>query len=127
MIKHITITLLSLVTSVAYADLESLDNLELQSIQGQAGTDISLLMSLNHTNTYQFDDGIGGVCDKSAANNTGLGYCHFALSINKRFVKNGLAVSDPTQANPANRLWLVFKGIQGTINLQKMGDRKSVV
>lgn len=121
MIKHITITFVSLVASMAYADLEPLDNLQLQSIQGQAGADISLLMSLNHTNAYQFDDGIGGACDKSAANNTGLGYCHFALSFNKRFVKNGLAVSDPTQANPANRLWLVFKGIQGTINLQKMG------
>lgn len=101
--------------NLAQAGLEVLDNDELQLVQGQAGADISLLMSLNHTSTYQFDNGVGGVCEN-------LAYCHLGISLNKRFVKNGnLPVSDPTAANPANKLWLVFKGIQGTINLQKLG------
>lgn len=117
-------------TSIVHAELKTLDSQALREVEGQAGADLSLKFSLNHTSTYQFDDGVGGVCDKTANNNTGLGYCHLGLSVNKRFVSSrvqgantlwDVPESDPTLANPANRLWLVFKGIQGTINLQKMG------
>ncbi|MCH7384116.1 hypothetical protein MMP71_09650 [Acinetobacter dispersus] len=114
MMKTITLLLL-LFTAVAHAGLETLDNNELRAIEGQAGADLSLKLSLNQTPTFQFDNGIGGVCQD-------LAYCHLGISVNKRFVDaSNNAVSDPTQANPANKLWLVFKGIQGTVNLQKLG------
>lgn len=102
--------------------LEPLADNELQQVEAQAGADLSLKLSLNQrlvSGKYVFDDGPGGICDKTAGY---LGYCHLAIAVNKRFVRNGnQAVSDPTQANPANKLWLVFKGIQGTIDIQKLG------
>ena len=139
--KKLTILLLLLVTSSVHADLQTLDNQALQAVEAQAGADLSLKLRLNHvdknwnttTNTWDnpnsFDDGVGGVCDKTALTNTGLGYCHLGISVNKRFVKetvlgNGnwsVPESDPTQGSPARKLWLVFKGIQGTVNIQKLG------
>jgi len=112
--KKMTTLLLMLVTTLAHAELKTLDNQALQSVAGQAGADLSLQMSLNQTSDFKFDNGEGGVCED-------LAYCHLAISVNKRFVKDGVAVSDPTETNPANKLWLVFKGIQGTINIQKLG------
>ena len=127
--KKLTILLLLLGASLAHADLQTLDNQALQAVEAQAGADLSLKLSLNHTSTYQFDDAVGGACDKTAMSNTGLGYCHLGISVNKRFVKetalgNGnwsVPESDPTSTNPARKLWLVFKGIQGTVNIQKLG------
>lgn len=127
--KKITTLLLLLGTSSVHADLQTLDNQALQAVEAQAGADLSLKLSLNHTSTYQFDDAVGGACDKTAMSNTGLGYCHLGISVNKRFVKetalgNGnwsVPESDPTSTNPARKLWLVFKGIQGTVNIQKLG------
>jgi hypothetical protein len=75
-------------TSIVHAELKTLDSQALREVEGQAGADLSLKFSLNHTSTYQFDDGVGGVCDKTANNNTGLGYCHLGLSVNKRFVSS---------------------------------------
>lgn len=109
------ILLLSLFSTLVHAGLETLDNNQLRAVEGRAGADISLKLSLNHTPAFQFDNGVGGVCQD-------LAYCHLGISVNKRFVDaNNNAVSDPTSANPANKLWLVFKGIQGTIDLQKLG------
>ncbi|WP_050041307.1 hypothetical protein [uncultured Acinetobacter sp.] len=117
-------------TSIVHAELKTLDSQALREVEGQAGADLSLKFSLNHTSTYQFDDGVGGVCDKTANSNTGLGYCHLGLSVNKRFVSSrvqgantfwDVPESDPTLANPARKLWLVFKGIQGTVDIQKLG------
>ena len=127
--KKLTTLLLLLGTSSVHADLQTLDNQALQAVEAQAGADLSLKLSLNHTSTYQFDDAVGGACDKTAMSNTGLGYCHLGISVNKRFVKetalgNGnwsFPESDPTSTNPARKLWLVFKGIQGTVNIQKLG------
>ena len=110
-----TTLLLTFVTTFAHAELQTLDNQALQLVEGQAGADLSLQLSLNHTPDFQFDNGEGGACEDPA-------YCHLAISVNKRFVdNNGVAVSDPTETNPAHKLWLVFKGIQGTINIQKLG------
>jgi len=48
--------------NLAQAGLEVLDNDELQLVQGQAGADISLLMSLNHTSTYPTNSIIKLIC-----------------------------------------------------------------
>lgn len=75
-------------TSIAHAELKTLDSQALREVEGQAGADLSLKFSLNHTSTYQFDDGVGGACDKTANGNTGLGFCHLGISVNKRFVNS---------------------------------------
>lgn len=82
------------------AALEQLDNAALEQVQGQAGADISLKVTLNQTSTGQFDENL--CIDRQ--------YCRLAVAFNNR----------GTEAM-GNRQWLVFKGIQGTINIQKLG------
>lgn len=83
-----------------YAALEQLDNSELEQIQGQAGADISLKLTLNQTSIGRFDENL---CADAR-------YCRLAVTFNNR----------GTEA-AGNRQWLVFKGIQGTVNIQKLG------
>ena len=93
--------------------LEPLSDSDLQSVEGQAGADLSLKLSLNHDQNFKFDT--AGACKN-------LAYCHLAISPNKRFVKAdpnnpGQFIAD---SESGKKLWLVFKGIQGTIDIQKM-------
>ena len=122
--KNIMILLFVLSSTVVHADLEAMDNQALQTITGQAGADLSLKLSLNHSalSNTQLADGTKPIFECS-----NLAYCHLAISPNKRFAQkdaNGnwtVAASDPTLSNPGHKLWLVFKGIQGTMNIQKLG------
>lgn len=109
MTKMIFVLAMSLMSASAIA-LEPLNDADLQAIEGQAGADLSLKISLNHKlnaqGKYVFDD----VLCKDVE------YCRLALSVNNRYIQDGQASSEN-----GNKLWLVFKGIQGTINIQKIG------
>ncbi len=109
--------LLSVLASAtsAQAGLIALDNQALGEVQGQAGADLSLKLALNQTANGQFDSNL---CKDRA-------YCHIALSLNNRYVQrqNGdtdLSWSRP-DSNSGRKLWLVFKGVQGSLNIQKLG------
>jgi len=117
--KKLTLILAFLVLSnTSHAALEQLDNQALQDVAGQGGADISLELRLNHNTSAGF------VC----ANNE-LEYCRIAFAINNRYAdgsyrdstgqardKDGVSI-----ANVGLKQWLVFKGVQGTINIQKIG------
>ena len=107
--------------------MEALTDTDMQQIEGQSGADLSLKLTLNQIKTsdsnyvsgnssayqkdaYQLDSKTGGVCEK-------LEFCRLALSVNNRYVKAG----DVASSTDGNKLWVVFKGLQGTINLQKLG------
>lgn len=93
--------LLCLVTSMsAQAALESLNNSDLQQVDGQAGADLSLDLKLNHTATSTFDNGTNAICEK-------VEYCRLGISLNNR-------------NDAGKKQWLVFKGIQGSINVQQL-------
>lgn len=106
--------LLFLLTSILVLPTYAMDVLsddDLDRVQGQAGADLSLKLSLNQKYDqakakYVLDD----VLCKD------LEFCRLALSVNNRYIKNGQASS-----SDGNKLWLVFKGVQGTINIQKIG------
>ena len=117
--KKITLlTALLCCTTWSHAALEALDNQAMTDVTGQGGADISLQLSLNH------DTNAGFVC----ANNR-LEYCRIGLSINNRYADGSYRDStgqarDKAGAsidNVGRKQWLVFKGIQGTINIQKIG------
>nr|WP_174506580.1 DUF6160 family protein [Acinetobacter sp. Marseille-Q1620] len=117
--KKSLILLLLAGLSTAHAELVAMDNADLQKVQGQAGADISLNLSLNQDANGQYDNGANGVCNNSA-------YCNLAVSLNNRFVTQqaGAGVNDTwtvASSTSGRKLWLVFKGIQGQINLQKLG------
>ncbi|MEC7119427.1 MAG: hypothetical protein VXW65_05960 [Pseudomonadota bacterium] len=87
-----------------FAALEPLENDVLQAVTGQGGADISLELRLNHDGNADF------VCANDA-----LEYCRIALAINNRN-HDGTPTGSPT----GRKQWLVFKGIQGTINIQEI-------
>lgn len=120
MMKKTILLILTGLLSVHAVALEALSDQDLQQVEGQAGADLSLKLVLNQinandsyfttNNAYKFDNGVGGICEK-------LQFCHLALSVNNRYVDaNGVASS-----TEGKKLWVVFKGIQGTINIQKLG------
>lgn len=128
--KKIAISLLLFAANLSHAELQALDNETLQSIQGQGGADLSLKLSLNH-NILSDADLLAGTTPTFNCDPARLEYCRLAISVNKRFVQQGsagaadpiwsTAASDPTIGNKGRKLWVVFKGLQGTVNIQKIG------
>ncbi|ENV36317.1 hypothetical protein HWI77_13190 [Acinetobacter venetianus] len=134
--KKISIILVSCLIAVtsSHAELQALDNNALQAVEGQAGADLSLKLSLNQNILSDAALQAGTAPTFSCTN---LEYCRLAISFNKRFVQKkttadasgpadtdpiwSIAASDPTAANPGHKLWLVMKGLQGTVNIQKLG------
>ena len=115
--KMTLLAALALCVTSSHAALEALDNQALTEVTGQGGADISLKLRLNH------DTNAGFVC----ANNE-LEYCRIALAINNRYddgsyrdsagmVRNS---AGGVIANVGRKQWFVFKGIQGTINIQEI-------
>lgn len=109
--KKITFILLASLFHVPSYALDVLSDDDLQKVEGQAGADLSLKLTLNQ----RFDATQSKyVLDETLCKD--LEYCRLALSVNNRYIKNGQASS-----SDGNKLWLVFKGIQGSINIQKLG------
>lgn len=109
--KKITFILLASLFHVPSYALDVLSDDDLQKVEGQAGADLSLKLTLNQ----RFDVTQSKyVLDETLCKD--LEYCRLALSVNNRYIKNGQASS-----SDGNKLWLVFKGIQGSINIQKLG------
>lgn len=104
------------VNSISYSDqLMPLSDMDLAEVNGQAGVDLNLKLSLNHTADYKFDSSI---CSSSQ-----LEYCRLAIALNNRYddgsndtYSNGVRVPSATGKNQ----WLVFKGIQGTVLIDKL-------
>ena len=121
--KQTILLLTSSLLSFHLAALEPMTDQDLQAVEGQAGADLSLKLSLNQKNTgtpenpiYTFDDGAGGICQQ-------LAYCHLGLAVNKRYVQADASKPSGFAENSESgqKLWLVFKGIQGTVDIQKLG------
>lgn len=97
--KMILGSLLLLASSV-HAGLVGLNNEQLGEINGQGGADLNWTLSLNHkattngslSNEYECTDAV---------------YCRLAISPSNRKDANG------------NMYWLVFKQLQGTLQLEK--------
>lgn len=97
--KLILSSLLLLVSS-AQAGLVGLNNEQLGEINGQGGADLSWTLSLNHKATTN-----GSLSSEYECTNAV--YCRLAISPNNRKDANG------------NMYWLVFKQLQGTLQLDK--------
>lgn len=88
-------TLLGLAPMVN-AELQSMDNGQLQQVDGQSAATLNWTLGLNQTSPGVFDT---TTCDK-------LEYCRLGIAFNNRTNIDG------------KKQWLVLKGIQGTIRLR---------
>lgn len=116
-------SLLVLFTS-AHAELQSLNNQQLQQVEGQASAaTIDWTLSLNQTSP--------GVFDTTTCSD--LRFCRFAVSLNNRYHDGSYVTRDPITnietihdkngnviTATGRKQWIVFKGIQGSIQLQKV-------
>ncbi len=105
--KYILFALLSFV-QVSFAEMQVMTEEDLQAVDGQAGADIRLEMSLNQNANYEFLDKSGEVCEK-------FEYCRWALNLNNRN-DDGTVTGSAT----GRKLWLVFKQVQGTLKFQEI-------
>ena len=116
--KNILFSALLLVFGAAHAELQTLDNQQLQQVEGQAGATINWTLSLNQTSP--------GVFDTTTCSD--LRFCRFAVSSNNRYDDGSYVSNDGTihkkngdvTTATGRKQWLVFKGLQGTIQIQNM-------
>ncbi len=108
-IKGLVLTLC--LAAPAFA-MQNLSDEDLEEITGQAGADLSLKMTWNHDADANF------LC-------VDLVYCRLALNLNNRYHDGtqdaydvGTGVRTPSLTG--RKQWLVFKGIQGTINIPEL-------
>lgn len=119
--KNILFSSLLMCAAITHAELQTLDNTQLQQVEGQASAaTINWTLSLNQTSPGVFD--IDTCAD--------LRFCRFAIASNNRY-DNGSYIdatgtirkpdgSAGTAADLGKKQWLVFKGVQGTIQLQNV-------
>lgn len=93
---------LLLLASSAHAGLVGLNNQQLGEINGQGGADLNWTLSLNHKITTD-----GSLSREYECKDAASVYCRLAISANNRKDANG------------NLYWLVFKQLQGTLQLEK--------
>ena len=122
--KKLIFTIMTVV-SFQISAMEPLTDQELQHVEGQAGADLSLKLSLNHDvlTDAQLSSGVAPTFNCNPAK---LEFCRLGISPNKRFVQATTNTTlYPSGFMPDDmsgiRLWVVLKGLQGTINIQKLG------
>lgn len=132
--KNIFIGVAFLCASSANYALEPLYDAELKNIDGQAGADLSLYLSLNHTavnsgsssvNIAAYNPTVTPQFDTSYCTSGKLEFCRLAIALNNRTADvttvNGKEVHTSRGDNSGRKQWVVLKGIQGTINIPKLG------
>ena len=116
--RSILFSSLLVLFGTAHAELQTLDNQQLQQVEGQAGATINWTLSLNQTSP--------GVSDTTTCSD--LRFCRFAVSSNNRYDDGSYVSNDGTihkkngdvTTATGRKQWLVFKGLQGTIQIQNM-------
>ena len=115
MMNKLISSVLLFTAGMCHAELSGLNLQEMQETQGQGGADLSLTMSLNHR--YANDMSLNDISKRDASGRVTQAFysydcvqdvqCRFAFSPNNH--KDG-----------NNQKWLVFKQIQGTIQIDKI-------
>ncbi|WP_347454767.1 hypothetical protein [Acinetobacter thermotolerans] len=105
--------------AMTHAALEQLNSNELTNVAGQGGADLNWTLSLNHVYATDLSkenistvDAQGNVLEAfyvldPAACGTTKQFCRLAIAPNNHVDDNG------------NKKWLVFKGLQGTLQIDK--------
>lgn len=117
MLKKMTLATLMCVSLSSYANLVNLNQQEMKEVVGQGGADLSWTFSLNHRyatnpnlkNIHGIENGIATVYYDFDANSCGTNnlFCRLAISPNNHVDEDD------------NKKWLVFKDIQGTLQIDR--------
>ncbi|MGE8542203.1 MAG: hypothetical protein ACN6NX_12935 [Acinetobacter sp.] len=100
--------------SLSHAELSSLNLQEMQETSGQGGADLSLTMSLNHR--YANDMSLTDISKRDTAGKVIEAYYGYSCV---QDVQCRFAFSPNNHKDGNNQKWLVFKQIQGTVQVDK--------
>ncbi|ENX55064.1 MULTISPECIES: DUF6160 family protein [Acinetobacter] len=117
-----------LLANPSFAELSDLTDAELQTMTGQAGADLNLAFNLNQnkitgaapstTLLAMYDPARTPQFDTSLCRKDALEFCRLAIALNNRSVD---VSGNPLGTNAGKKQWITFKGIQGTVNIPKLG------
>lgn len=101
-------------SSASFA-MDQLSDASLTEVTGQAGADLALKLTLNQDGSGAFDQTL---C-------ADLRYCRLGIALNNRYHDGTQDSIDATTgvitpSSTGRKQWLVFKGIQGMINIKEM-------
>lgn len=112
-------------SSLVHADLVGLDSTELTDVTGQGGADLSWTLSLNHK--YANDMSLQDISDKSKAfsalTTSDVNYVYNCTND----ILCRLAISPNNHVENGNQKWLVFKKIQGTLQIDRFSMDGSTI
>ncbi|MQW91421.1 hypothetical protein GFH30_09930 [Acinetobacter wanghuae] len=122
MINKSYFTGLFFLTGIAHATLTNLDSSQMQNTYGQGGADLSWTLSLNHRYANEMS-----LTDIWGVNNQGDKEVYYGYSC-KNDIQCRLAFSPNNHKDEnENQKWLVFKKIQGTVQIDSFAIEGSTI
>jgi hypothetical protein len=115
MLKKIMASMLLMSSGAAQAGLVNLNNEDMQSIAGQGGADLSWTLSLNHK--YANDMSLKTISTVDATGKTTAANYGYSC-VNNIMCRLAIAPNNHVDSS-GNKKWLVFKQIQGTLQIDK--------
>lgn len=118
MLKSVLTAVLSATCMLSHAGLAQLDNTEMNQVVGQGGADLSWTLSLNHR--YATDLSLNNISRVDNQGNALEVYYYLdpaACGATKQFCR--FAIAPNNHLENGNKKWLVFKGIQGTLQIDR--------
>lgn len=112
------------VSMLSHAGLVDLDNSELVKISGQGGADLSLTLSLNHQYANDMSLNTISMINGTDANGRAIvteAYYHMRPNQDCALLELcRIAIATNNQRENGQQKWLVFKQIQGTLQIDKI-------
>ena len=118
MLKKSYLAVVLLVSATAHAGLTGLDAQELQEVRGQGGADFNWTLSLNHRYANDLSKKDISLHDLQTGQVASIDDAYYTYSCQNN-VQCRLAISPNNHTEKGNQKWLVFKQIQGTIQVEK--------
>lgn len=119
---------IALSATSSFAELNNLSDTELQTTVGQAGADLNIALNLNQNPATggtastsllaMYDPARTPQFDTSLCLKNKMEFCRLAIALNNRSVDNS---GNPLGTNAGKKQWITLKGVQGTINIPKLG------
>lgn len=119
MLKSVLCCIFCLSSVMVHAGLQALDSTEMNQVSGQGGADLNWTLSLNHV--YATDLSKNDISRLDASSNVLEAFYVLdpaACGTTRQFCRLAIAPNNHVDAN-GNKKWLVFKGIQGTLQIDK--------
>lgn len=119
MLKLVLLGTFCVTSIISHAGLKALDRNQMTDVVGQGGADLNWTLSLNHV--YATDLSKNNISEMDTNGNVIEAFYMLDPDVcgtTRQFCRLAIAPNNHVDAN-GNKKWLVFKGIQGTLQIDK--------